>query len=364
MSSSEPKLRFDPSMSQDGFADWQTEVREKLHELMCFPDPVPQPDPVLLSSKSRDGYRIEKWEAYPEPGSVVPYLVLIPDGVSASCPAPAVMCFTGSAHSKELLAGEPELNPDQPENRHPVRNQMARHCVKAGLVAIAVENPGTCEVDELPADGMHPNSGRDKLCAELMMFGRNYVGLSVHQKSRILEWLRTRDYVTAGRIALSGHSLGTEPAMAMAVLDTSIHALVFNDFLCDNRERYVTRAKPDEAWSHINPLWHVIPGLLAWLDFPDLLASLAPRPLLITEGGPTHHLERVARAYELVGARARYAYHYYPKYSRPEDRRHDFETIPEGIPEEEWFEYANLDVPDHCFKENLAVPWLLEQMAD
>src|SRR5580658_1222336 len=67
-----PKLAFDPSMSADQFAAWQTAVREKLRELMHFPAVADQPPPRQLSSEPRDGYRLEKWEAYPEPDSVVP----------------------------------------------------------------------------------------------------------------------------------------------------------------------------------------------------------------------------------------------------------------------------------------------------
>ena len=363
MKSTQPRLAFDSSMSKDAVPQWQATVRTRLRELMGVPDPADQPEPVRLFSKDREGYRLEKWEAYPEPGSVVPYLVLVPDAAQAASPHPAVMCFPGSAASKELLAGEPDLRPEEPVNRHAKHNQMALHYVRAGLVAVVVENPGTVELDEIAIDSKHINSGRDKLCGELMMLGRNYVGLSVFQKQVILKWLRGQDYVDSDRIALSGHSLGTEPAMALAVLDPGICALVFNDFLCRNRERYATRSRDEGVWRHTNPLWHVIPGLLAWFDFPDLLASLAPRPLLITEGGANHDLEHIARAYELVGSPECYEYHYYAKYARPEDRKHDFETIPSGVTQDEYFEYVNVDVPNHYFKEDVAVPWLVKHLA-
>lgn len=50
--------------------------------------------------------------------------------------------------------------------------------------------------------------------------------------------------------------------------------------------------------------------------------------------------------------------HYYPRYRDPASRRHDRERMPEGLTEEEYFEYANVDVPDHAFKGEIAVPWL------
>jgi len=56
---------------------------------------------------AREGYRLERWEAYPEPYCVVPYLLLVPHGISPQSPAPGVLCFPGSTGSKESLAGEP-----------------------------------------------------------------------------------------------------------------------------------------------------------------------------------------------------------------------------------------------------------------
>ena len=169
---------------------------------------------------------------------MVPLLMLVPDTVDDARPGAAVMCFPGSASSKELLAGEPELRPEQPPNKHPVANRMAWYYARAGLVAVALDNPGIGELDLLPA-GVPPNSGRVKLTAQLIRLGRSYVELTVSQKLHVLAWLRSLPFVDAQRVAVSGHSLGTEPAMCMAVLDPSLAALVFNDFLCHVRQRHV-----------------------------------------------------------------------------------------------------------------------------
>ena len=359
MKTGKANLAFDPNMPTERFAEWQERVRSKLGELLCLPEDVPeQPEPVRLWEEDRKGYRIEKWEAYPEPGSVVPFLVLIPEGADESNPTRTVMCIPGSASSKELLAREPELRPEQSPNRHPIANQMALQYVKAGFAAVVAENPGTAELDEMPINGGNPNTGRDKLCGELLMLGRNYVGLSVFQKLHVLEWMKAQAWVDENRIALSGHSLGTEPAMCMALLDTDIGALVFNDFLSHNRLRYTVMTKPEETWRHNNPLWHVIPGLVAWFEFSDLLGSLAPRPLIICEGGAIEHLEAVTRAYEIAGARENYTYHFYSKYRESADRKHDDGVIPEGLTRDEWFEHVNVDAVNHNFKGDVAIPWL------
>ncbi|NLS93112.1 MAG: hypothetical protein GXX96_13230 [Planctomycetaceae bacterium] len=361
-----PKLAFDPEFTPEEFAAWQLRVRDKLEELLNFPEVAPQPAPKKLWTEDRDGYRLEKWEAYPEPGSVVPYLVLIPDGVTPEHPGPAVMCFSGSSDTKENLAGEPPLHPSfEPDGRthagwrHAVRNQQALQFAKAGLVAVAVDHPGNGELSDLAKYRKTSADDRNTLSRYLIDAGRSYLGLSVFQKRQILQWLRSQRFVDADRIALSGHSLGTEPLLMMAVLDPQIQAMVWNDFLCPNMERAKVCTKPDNRGVRppANFLGHCVPGLWEWFDYPDLVASFAPRPVILTEGGPTHSLNLVRKAYEIAGAPENVSIHYYPKYANPTDR-HDGEPIPEGLDQNEWFEYANVDVPCHYFKGYFAIPWL------
>ena len=362
------RLAWRPRLDDATFAEWRQRVRDKLAELLALPlesiapGTTPDPPPVRLWAEPRDGYRLEKWEAYPEPGSVVPLLMLVPDTVDDARPGAAVMCFPGSASSKELLAGEPELRTEQPPNRHPVANRMAWYYAKAGLVAVTLDNPGIGELDLLP-DSAPPNSGRVKLTAQLIRLGRSYVELTVSQKLHALAWLRSLPFVDAGRVAVSGHSLGTEPAMCMAVLDPSLAALVFNDFLCHVRQRHVVLGLPrDGQWRDVDPLWHVVPGMFRWFDFPDLLSSLAGRPLIMTEGGAKQHLDQVRGAYGERGSARLLEIHHYPRYADPAARIHDDDEIPEGLTMEEYFTYANVDVPNHNFKHAVAVPWLVRTL--
>ena len=351
-----PKLAFTPGMSAEELRAWRAAVKDKLRELMGFPQAPPQPAPCLLWTQERSGYKLQKWESYPEPGSVVPLLMLVPNGASTENPAPAVLCSPGSQHTKEFLAGEPELDPTVYPTKFPEQNKMAWWYAQAGMVAVAVENPGTGEL----ADGIQKtvDSQRNCVSVDLIFTGRSYLGLSVFQKLHILEWMKTLGFVDSQRIALSGHSLGTEPAMVLAVLGDSIRALVFNDFLCNCRQRICVLSKPGDVQRHwVGGLWHLAPGLLDWVDFPDILAAFAPRPLIITEGGPTAELLRVQQAYAAHGAGGNFKFYYYPKYENAERRRDD-EEIPEGLTGEEYLEYANVDAPNHYFKHYLAVPWL------
>ncbi len=344
MKAVERPLAFDPDMPAASLPEWRRAVRERLRELMCFPEVAEQPEPRMLWREPRDGYELQKWEAYPEPLAVAPFLVLIPD--DAPRPAPAVLCFPGSTRSKEGLAGEGEGEPGQPDDRRFEANKMGRYYAEAGIVAIAADNPG---IGELSSE-IVPN--RFTIVMNLLWLGRNYEGLSTFHKLPILEWARRQDWIDSERIAVSGHSLGAKPALNMMVLDEGIRAMVYNDFVCDFRERAIAM--------NLSLIAHhqYIPKFVSWFDSPDLMAAVAPRPFLVTEGGRTEHIDRIRHAWELQGAGESFEVHYYPRFADPADRLHEGEPLPEGITMEEYFEYANVDVDQHAFKREVAVPWL------
>ncbi len=342
-----PKLAFRPDLSLPQFPAWREAVREKLLEMMRFPEVPPQPEPQRVDVQARDGYRLERWEAYPEPYSVVPYCVLIPDGASQQSPLPAVICFPGSTKSKESLAGEPELGqqapPDDPKWSD---NRMAYHYVRCGMVAVAMDNPATNELDS-------PLRPRGSLSVCAIWTGRCYEAISVFQKACVLRWLARQDYVDPKRIATSGHSLGAKPADILAVLYPDVvHAVVHNDFVCNWLERAVAQ-NLDVPGAH-----QIVPGLFEWFDYTDLEASLAPRPLLFTEGGRANQIAKIRRAYALHGAAEAMQVYHYEKYRDPESRPLDGVEMPIGITMEQYFAYANVDAAQHRFRPKRAVPWL------
>ena len=361
-----PRLAFDPELPPAEFATWQERVRAKLRELMRYPEPPSQPVPQRLWSEPRDGYRIEKWESYPEPGSVVPFLMLVPDGVNASNPAPVVHCYPGSAHPKEWLAGEEAPWPGYPVRPHLDKNDMARQVVCAGMIAIAVDNPGTGELVEQPATLGQSSlgAGRVKLSQDLIAMGRSYVGLSAYQKHIILDWSRTLPFVRPDRIALSAHSLGTEPAMVLGVLEPGLAAVVSNDYLASQiiEEQHLGPSDDGSRIRNTIPLWHLIPDFWLWFDLNELLAAMAPTPLLLTEGGHWSLIRKMQQAYATAGATDALEIHQYPAFADPAARIADGKPLPHGLTLAEYLLACNVDVPNHYYKGTVAIPWLRQHL--
>jgi hypothetical protein len=343
----QPKLAFPPDMTREAFPAWQKAVREKLLELMCFPEVHGQPEPERIWSQPRQGYRLERWEAYPEPCSVVPYLLLVPDGASPRSPAPAVMCFPGSTGSKEALAGEPELpGSPSPDKTKWDDNRMAWHFARRGLVAAAFDNPATNELAS-------PLLQREPLTLCAIWMGRCYEAISVFQKVCVLQWLAAQPYVDARRLATSGHSLGAKPADILGVLYPElVKAVVHNDFVCHWQERAA-------AMNLYHPGGHqVVPGMVQWFDYTDLEAALAPRPLLFTEGGRPNQIAKIRRAYSLLDAPEAIQLYHYEKYEDPVSRTLDDAELPVGVSNEQYFAHAYVDAARHRFRPHHAVPWL------
>lgn len=355
-----PELAFNAGFTQAEFISWRKKVKIKLAELMQFPPFTEQPLPKLLDKEQRDGYRVERWEFYPEDWSVVSILILIPDGVSADNPAPGVLCFPGSNTCKELLAGENvKEHPNYDSSRFPERNQMAKHYVKAGLIAVAFDNPGIGELAEQgPSDKETQWGSRGKLCVDLLNSGRNYLGLSVFQKLCFLKWFKQQKYLDLSRLAVSGHSLGSEVSMVLGVLDDDIKAVVHNDFVCDARRREVAVTNFDE--SALNSGYgHCVPGMWQWFGFPDLLAATVPKALVINEGGPAEFLNLIRDAYKIMNAEENLTINYYPKYKKPESRKYEDSLLPlEDLSCDEFWQYATVVFLDHSFRSQYSIPWI------
>lgn len=348
-----PELSLPEDLSGEKFPQWQLRVRERLTELLRMPERTPQPEPKRLSTVQRDGYRTERWEFYPDDVSAIPVLLEIPDGADAARPAPLVLCFPGSNQSKEFFAGEPLLDyPPARRVRYPERNQMGRWYVKSGMIA-CVFDPLSIGESAMPTSEPSDcgNKTRRELVYGLLMSGRNYLGLSVFQASLFLDFLKTLPFVDKERVAVSGHSLGSEIAVSLAVLRGDVKALVFNDFLSDPRIAFtaVTDVEEDYGERESN-LVHILPGFFSSFGFQDLCAAAAPRYLALNEGGAEEYVQTVQRAYAAVGCPERLQVSQYPKYAGPESRTWH-EPVPDrGLTAEEYYRMNYVDVPDHSFR--------------
>lgn len=357
-----PSLAFRPDFTHEAFVNWQDSVRRKLREVLAFPPDERRPSPKLLSREPRNGYSIEKWEFYPNRFAAVPFLMLVPDGVSPANPAPAVLCIPGTDRSKENLAGEPELHEAFARPHFEEKNHMALEYVRAGMIAVAVDNPGmaeTSDLDRITGQRYQCSGDVNTFAHNLLNLGWSYMGYAAHQDNELLKWIRTLPFVNPRKIATSGHSLGAWIAGYLAVLNPDVAAAVMNQNIYDWREAARVRTKPDAKGCRprIYGVFFFIPGLYRYFDHPDIQAAIAPRPALYCEGLPERDLTGIYQpAYSVAGAPENLTVVPFDKYREPESRFSG--SVPEGLSDDEYWKANSNDGPQHYFKAAVAVPWL------
>ena len=178
--------------------------------------------------------------------------------------------------------------------------------------------------------------------------------MGLFQEYTILQWLKRRPFVKGRDVACAGHSLGAGESVWLALLDPDVKAVACNGNVGDLRTCVLTH--------RLDFLCRCIPGAIEWFDYLDLMTALAPCPLLASEGGRTEWLERVAKAYAIMGVPENFEYIHYPKYAKASARTHDRKPIPDYVPIEDhlrvYCKYINEDAPTHSFRYKTCVPWL------
>ena len=355
-----PELSLPEKLDEKIFSEWRDAVKEKYRELLRLPEIKKQEPPKRLSTTVRDGYRVEKWEFYPDEYTVVPFLALIPVGSSRKQRVPGVVCLPGSVHSKEFISGEPLLEPYNCRfERFPERNRMALYMVKNGMAAFVFDNIATAETGIPTTDetsDVWNYHSRTELVYGYLQAGLCYPGMSTYIILSFLQYLECFDFLDSERLGVSAHSLGTEAAMSIGVLSDKIRAVVFNDYLSDDRVRYSSTTESSEGNMGLSiGFWHTVPGMWGYFGFPDLCAAIAPKHLAFNEGGADEWFDKVRRAYKSLSAEDRLQIGHYPKYEREDSRNHHGKVPRYGLSAKEYYEWNYCDPEDHSFREEPSV---------
>ena len=233
-----------------------------------------------------------------EPGVVVPAYVLVPRGVAPGDGAPAVLCLHGHGRGKDDVVGIAATPKERQRRIRALNYDYGRRFAERGYVVLA---PDALPFGERAADGMTCTWA---MTAGLLL-GKSLVGMRVWDAMRAIDYVQTRPEVDPDRIGCVGFSWGGTQTIYTAALDERVKAAVVSGYFGRFGEMLI---EAEEC-----PCQYV-PNLLRYADLPDLLALLAPRPMLIeqgtedpqaTEGVVREAYARVEGAYRLLGAAER-----------------------------------------------------------
>ena len=275
--------------------------REKLLE--CLGGPWPDPpglEPEALETTPKEGYRIESVTYQVEPGDRVPALVLVPDGVDATHPAPAVAVWHQHAGQWHLGKSEPAGLAGNP--MHHTGAALARQ----GYVVVCPD--ALCFEGRQSEDLGGGNYERFEFL-RYVVAGKCMAWKNILDMRRAVDYLCSRPEVHNDRIGCYGHSMGSTHTWLVGPWEPRLKCLVGNCCL------------PTYAAIHRMHLLHCfpnfIPGLFEFGDTPDVAASIAPRALCMNfgeldRGSPIEEVRQgvktIARAYREAGAADRFSH--------------------------------------------------------
>lgn len=147
----------------------------------------------------------------------------------------------------------------------------------------------------------------------LTLAGSTWPGIIFWDDMRTVDYLLSRPEVDPKRIGCLGISMGGYRAMFLAGLDERIKAACVVGFM--STVEPMIQAHLD-THSHV----HFLPGLHRYLDWPDVVALHAPKPLLVQQcsrdalfplEAMKKSVEKIAAAYSKAGAASQFSGRFY-----------------------------------------------------
>jgi len=219
----------------------------------------------LRETIKKDGYTIESLFYQVEPNDQVPALLLIPDGVSPSRPAPAVICL----HQHQFRYGKTEPAGLDGAPMHHTGVALARE----GYVVLCPDMLCFGERrDEKLKDG---NYERFEFLRYLVN-GQCLAWKNILDIRHGVDLLVGRPEVQSDRLGCYGHSMGSTNTYMVGPWEPRLKCFVCN--CCLPTYKAIHR----EHMLHCFP--NYVPGLLQYGDTPDIAALIAPRPLHMNFG--------------------------------------------------------------------------------
>jgi dienelactone hydrolase len=281
------------------------DLRQKL--LACLGGPWPEPcdlRPVVRETIRKEGYRIESVTYEVEPGDRVPALLLVPDGIDAAHPAPAVAVW--HQHNGEWHLGKSEPAGLAGNPMHHTGVALA----KEGYVVLC---PDALCFEERQSPHLRGGDFERFEFLRYVVAGKCMAWKNILDMRRAVDYLGARPEVQAERLGCYGHSMGSTHTWLVGPWEPRLKCLVGNCCL------------PTYAAIHRTHLLHCfpnfIPGWFQYGDTPDIAGLIAPRALHLNfgerdDGSPIQEvrqgIETIARAYEQAGAARRFSHYIEP----------------------------------------------------
>lgn len=264
------------------FPQWQQETRALVREALLTPEATVSFAPEVLESQDRDGYTAEKVALNITDESRVNALILTP---KSPPPYPAIVLLHDHG-SKFDIGKEKMIKPWGNETQLASAQAWADkfftgrfvgdELAKRGYMVIAIDAPGFGE------RGPVTYEQQQALASNFYNLGRSLAGTMAYEDMRTVDFLASLPNVDAKRIGALGFSMGAYRAWQLAALSDKVAATAAISWF-GNYDGLMTPG--NNILRGQSAFYMLHPGLASKLDIPDVASLIAPRPLLIFNGG-------------------------------------------------------------------------------
>jgi dienelactone hydrolase len=231
----------------DAWRDWRGALRAKVGNLLGLSYvPAHQVEVETIESVAVSGVEREKILLQAGDGIQLPAYVMYP--AEAEGPRPALLVYPGHGTIQQTAGIE--------HSRH---RGNALALAQAGYVTITVEERGFGElgdVDHISLDNV------------ARLVGRTWLGMTIEDGLRALDYLQTRPDVKPTHLGVTGLGLGGGLALYTAALDERVRAVVIENYLGGGIDPLVVHAHGCDF----------VPGLRRYAELSDVARTIVPRP--------------------------------------------------------------------------------------
>jgi dienelactone hydrolase len=300
------------------------------------PEPV-LPDAEIVDRWEHKDYIQERVLFSTTPWFRVPAYVLIPKGFSG--PRPGIVDL--HSHGGMFVFGKEKVMP-MPTGDHPSiveyrkRNYEGQstsvELCRRGYVVISIDcfyfgerrtlfdedlEYGLARSELSPEQVRHLNrrasAGEATLVTSLFWAGTTWQGIAHWDDIRTVDYLQSRPEVDANRIGCLGISMGGDRTDYLAGLDERIQCAVSVGWMSTLRPMI-------KAHVDTHSFIHFLPGMAHYLDLPDLIGCMVPKPLMVQYcnrdalyplAGMQESDQKLTRIYSKAGVSDRYQGRFY-----------------------------------------------------
>ena len=214
-----------------------------------------------------DGFTIESVYYNAEVNDVVPAFLLIPKGVSATNPAPAVAVW--HQHAGQYHLGKSEPAGLAGATMHHTGSALA----KAGYVVLC---PDAICFEERQNESLEARQYEEFEFLRYIVGGKCLAWKNILDMKRAIDFLVSRPEVQTNKIGCYGHSMGSTHTWLIGPWEDRLKCLVAN--CCLPTYAAIQR----QHMLHCFP--NFIPNIQQYGDTPNIVALIAPKPLHMNFG--------------------------------------------------------------------------------